>query len=56
MSRRDKAVIDELLALVADLRDALDERDSIIALWESGEIQHDVPDVMDFWLKMGRKQ
>lgn len=56
MGRRDKAIINQLLYRIADLEDAVEERDSIIALWESGEIQHDVPDVADFWLKMGRKQ
>ena len=56
MSRRDKAIINQLLYRIADLEDAIDERDAIIAMWETGEVQHDLPDVADFWLKMGRKQ
>ena len=56
MSRRDKAIINQLLYRIEDLEDAVEERDNIIALWQSGEIQHDVPDVADFWLRVGRKQ
>ena len=56
MSRRDKAIINQLLYRIEDLQDALDERDAIIAMWETGEVQHDLPDLADFWAKMGRKQ
>ena len=57
MSRRDKAIINQLLYRIADLEDAIDERDAIIAMWETGEVQHDMPDVMDFWGKIrGPKQ
>ena len=56
MSRRDKAIINQLLYRIADLEDAIDERDAIIAMWETGEIEHDVPDLTEFWAKMGRKQ
>ena len=31
MSRRDKAIINQLLYRIADLEDAIDERDAIIA-------------------------
>ena len=57
MSRRDKAIINQLLYRIADLEDAVEERDTLLALWETGEIQHEVPDLTEFWGKIkGRKQ
>ena len=56
MNDRTKAIINQLLYRISDFEDAIEERDAIIALWESGEIQHDVPDVADFWTKIGRKK
>ena len=56
MNGRDKAIVDQLLARIYDLEEALDYAHERLALWETGEMQHDVPGVADFWLKMGRKQ
>jgi hypothetical protein len=57
MKARDKAIVDQLLARIWDLELALDYAHERLALWETGEVQHDMPDVMDFWGKIrGPKQ
>ena len=59
MSARDKAIIDQLLARCEDLEEALCYAEAIVELWEQGELQHDTPEVNEFWDKInqkGRKQ
>jgi hypothetical protein len=57
MKPRPKAIIDQLLARIGDLEEALEYAEGIIALWESGEVQHDDTDVAEMWNKVrGRKQ
>ena len=56
MTGRESAIVDQLLERIYDLESALDYAHERLALWEAGEIQHDVPDVADFWLRVGRKQ
>ena len=57
MSAREKAIIDQLLARCEDLEEALGYAEAIIEMWESGEVQHDTPEVEELWSKIrGRKQ
>jgi hypothetical protein len=57
MKPRPKAIIDQLLARIGDLEEALEYAEGIIALWESGEVQHDDTDVDALWGRIkGRKQ
>ena len=57
MSARDKAIIDQLLARCEDLEEALGYAEAMLEMWESGDVQHDMSEVNDFWDKIkGRKQ
>lgn len=57
MKARDKAIVDQLLARIYDLEQALDYAHERLALWETGEVQHDMPDVLQFWDRIrGPKQ
>ena len=57
MSSRDKAIIDQLLARCEDLQETNAYYETMLEMWESGEVQHDIPDMDDFWAKIrGRKQ
>ena len=57
MSAREKAIIDQFLARCEDLQETNAYYEAMLEMWETGEVQHDIPDMDDFWAKIrGRKQ